>query len=178
MPYGRGGAGNIIGVEQRCTRAFVDLEANQQELRTDRRNPVPPGHMQREEQQYAHVGRGGMGNYCRPHQLSERGYFNDANRSHILGDGTQPPGETSIHSSKAGLPSGNTDQSSTDSTRRIGRGGAGNMAFAVTADEELGARKRMHQQQVQDKLRADIERRVRDSLAIPEKAKLPGIEPF
>lgn len=177
MPYGRGGAGNIISVEQKYARADVDLETNQPEIGTDCRKPSSLYHIQRDDQQYAHAGRGGMGNYYSPRQLSERGYFSDVNGSLILCRVTQPPGEPSERDSKAVHPSHRTDQPSADLSRRIGRGGAGNMAFGVGAVELLEERKKKHQQQVQHKLRLDIEREVAGSLAVPEKAKLSGTEP-
>ena len=136
--------------------------------------------MEKEEQQYAHTGRGGMGNYYSPKELSQTGHFSDAHRSHILGDGTLPPVDAADKSggSTGAPPSYNTAQPAAEQTRTVGRGGAGNFFFGVSESEEKAARKRIEEEKRREKLKEDIERGVQDQLAMPPKAKLPGGEPF
>lgn len=171
MPYGRGGAGNIQALEQENTKISGDHEANQQAARFD---PLPAEYSEKEEQQYAHTGRGGAGNLYSPKDLSQSGHFSDAHRSHILGDGTQPPANSMEAVGGSQPPSYNAAQSSSSisSTRTYGRGGAGNWSFGVSEDEERAARKRMQEIEAKEKLEVDVENQVKESLAMPQKAKL------
>lgn len=177
MPYGRGGAGNIQALEQENARVSADLEANQQAAESDRKGRLPAQHPEREEQQYAHTGRGGMGNFFSPKELSRTGNFSDAHRSHILGDGTQPPAESAEQMQDA-PPSYNAALSNAAPTRTVGRGGAGNYSFGVSESEEKAARKRIEDEKMREKLKEEIEAGVKDQLAMPPKAKLPGGEPL
>ncbi|KAK5125355.1 hypothetical protein LTR85_000464 [Meristemomyces frigidus] len=166
MPYGRGGAGNFQAIEQESARVAADVEANQPAADS---NSTDAAAVERQEQQYAHMGRGGVGNWYSPKELKEKGHFSDAHRSHILGDGTLPPADST---DSGAPPSYNTAQPSTETTRTYGRGGAGNYSFGVSESEERAARKRMRQEETKEKLKADIERNVQESLAMPEKAKI------
>ncbi|KAK4548662.1 hypothetical protein LTR36_009573 [Oleoguttula mirabilis] len=173
MAYGRGGAGNIQAIEQDSARVAADLEANQQDGSTG----VPAAaNVERQEQQYAHKGRGGVGNWYSPKELKEKGHFNDAHRSHILGDGTQPPANSADVGTGNAPPSYNAAQPSTETIKTYGRGGAGNYSFGVSESEERAARKRMQQEETKEKLKAEIEKNVQQSLAMPAKAKLPSGE--
>lgn len=178
MAYGRGGAGNIQALEQVNAKISSDLEANQQAAESDHKEPVPSDYSSREEQQYAHTGRGGMGNWYSPKELSEKGRFNDAHRSHILGEGTQPPANTVDQSNGSAPPSYSAAEAPRETTRTYGRGGAGNWSFGVSESEERAARKRIQDDQAREKLKADVEKGVGESLAMPQKAKLPGGEPY
>ncbi|KAK5135475.1 hypothetical protein LTR08_005263 [Meristemomyces frigidus] len=171
MAYGRGGAGNIQAVAQETARASADLEANEKPTQSDHVGP-PEDNSAREEQQYAHTGRGGAGNYYSPKDLTKSGNFSDAHRSHILGDGTLPPATSMAADSGSAPPSYNTAQPSGETIRSYGRGGAGNYAFG--AGEGDAARKKAQEEQIKERLQADIERSVEQSLAVPEKAKLPS----
>ncbi|EMD01139.1 hypothetical protein BAUCODRAFT_29542 [Baudoinia panamericana UAMH 10762] len=178
MPaYGRGGAGNILSIEQENARASADLEANQQAAESDQKGPLPTDYLEKSEQQYAHTGRGGMGNYYSPRDLSETGHFNDAHRSHILGEGTSAPPATG-DSTGNGPPSYGAGPSDIEPPRKHGRGGAGNYAFGVSESEERAAQRRLEQEKRQEQLKADIEKGVKESLAAPPKAKLPGGNPY
>jgi len=90
MAYGRGGAGNI---QEANASISADLEANQQAAD----DYTSSGHDfdTKEQAPYAHMGRGGAGNYYSPRGLIERGQFQGADRSHVLGDGTPMPKDQS-----------------------------------------------------------------------------------
>lgn len=45
-------------------------------------------------------------------------------------------------------------------------------------DEERAARKRIRENEAREKLKAEVEKGVKESLAMPQKAKLPGEEPY
>ena len=171
MAYGRGGAGNIQALEQETARVAADPEANQQTAESSSQNSALP---EKEEQKFAHTGRGGMGNYYSPKELSQTGHFSDAHRSHILGDGTQPPTEAG---QSTGPPSYSATQASAEQpTRMVGRGGAGNFSFGVSESEERAARKRMADEKKREVLTGEIEQGVKEQLAVPPKAKLSGVE--
>lgn len=168
MAYGRGGAGNFQAVVQEKARIAKDVEANQHAVESNTEG-LPAVNTDCQEQQYAHTGRGGIGNWYSPKELKEKGHFSDAHRSHILGDGTQAPADST---DSGAPPSYNTAAPSVETTRTYGRGGAGNFSFGVSEGEERMARKRMQQEETKEKLKADIEKDVQDSLAMPEKAKI------
>ncbi|KAK5696035.1 hypothetical protein LTR97_008455 [Elasticomyces elasticus] len=166
MPYGRGGAGNILAVEQEKARVSNDVEANRQAVDP---SLTSTGH---EEQKYAHSGRGGAGNYYSPQDLSQTGVFSDAHRSHVLGDGTQAP-------SGSAPPSYTTTTAPTSgSNRTVGRGGAGNWGFGSSESEERAAREKAEEDERRKQVQAEVEKKVESALAEPPKAKLAGNEPF
>jgi len=173
MPYGRGGAGNIAASTPGPSNPITaynastssDLES-QQSAASNSTNPaassdskiIDPGHDfdTKENSAFAHMGRGGAGNYYSPKELLSSGKFEGAGNSHVVGDGT-PVAE------KAGDVKGPAYR---------GRGGAGNYAVAG------GERGEQDMQDEKEKLKSDIEKGVEDQLARPEKARLPGGEPF
>lgn len=52
------------------------------------------------------------------------------------------------------------------------------MTFGMADDEVRAAEKRMQQEKIKEILKADVEKGVKESLAMPQKAKLPGGEPY
>jgi len=58
----------------------------------------------------------------------------------------------------------------------VGRGGAGNFSFGVSESEERAARKRMADEKKREVLTGEIEKGVKEQLAVPPKAKLSGVE--
>ena len=172
-PFGRGGAGNIEAVQKENERINNDLEASQSAADNVGNDFVPPADIQRDEQQYAHTGRGGAGNYYSPKDLNQKGNFSDAHRSHIPGDGTLAPAEGST-----APPSYNAVSSGTEAARKTGRGGAGNYDFGINEAETKAARRRREEDEKQARLKQDIEKGVQESLAFPSKAKLSGGEPY
>ncbi|CAD0083860.1 unnamed protein product [Aureobasidium vineae] len=164
MPaFGRGGAGNIEALNATKTtnatneKISADLERNQQNAEEYAGTAHPALH----NQEYAHTGRGGAGNYYSPRELNATGKFEGANTSHVLGDGTPAPKtETNKDKETTGV--------------RHGRGGMGNF---FGGDEDSG-KKQEEEARKQEELKQQIERGVDDVLSRPEKARLPGGEPF
>jgi len=181
MPYGRGGAGNIYAVEQEATRIKSDVEANHSTVASSSAGAndeePPTDQMRQGEQQYAHTGRGGAGNYYSPQQLTETGSFSNAARSHIIGDGTQAPSTLTqgrIPENNAASYATSSEQQSSGLTRKVGRGGAGNYTFGVSESE--AARKRIYEEQRRQQVQADVEKGVETMLAPPPKARVTGAE--
>lgn len=175
MP-GRGGFGNIASVAEANERSSADLEANQQSAESAAQPSAFTDSIAQQEQQYAHSGRGGAGNYYSPKELNAKGQFSDAHRSHIIGDGTLAPSDSTNTSAP---PSYNAvEKARNEPTRTYGRGGAGNYSFGVSESEERAARKRIDEEQKRERLREEIERGVEEGLAVPQQAKLPAGEPY
>lgn len=167
MP-GRGGFGNIVAVPETKERVTADVEANRQVPNASHQAALPTD----TEQPYAHSGRGGAGNYYSPKDLTAKGHFSDAHRSHIVGDGTLAPSESTTNSAP---PSYNSvDGPKAEPTRIFGRGGAGNYMFGVSEGEERAAKKKMEEEEQKQQLTAMIEKGVTSGLAMPEQAKLPN----
>lgn len=155
MSSGRGGAGNILAVQQEKARVTSDVEAN---LQTAESAPAP---QLANTQEYAHSGRGGAGNYYSPKDLKDIGHFSNENPI------VPPTGQTQT---KTDLP-----------VMKYGRGGAGNVSYGV--NEERAASKRIEDERTKrERIQAESERQA-ESIAMPPKAKLPlqdndSIEPF
>lgn len=185
MPaYGRGGAGNIEAATTPINNTISkDLEKNQAEAenyldaRTNLANYAGKPHDSLHNQQYAHMGRGGAGNYYSPWELQMRGEFTGAGTSHVLGDGTPQP-KSQETESQGGAPK--VEETGKDAaTGYRGRGGAGNYSFGVSESEERAIRKKIEDENnKKEALRDNIEKGVEEGLARPEKARLPAGEPF
>jgi len=173
MPYGRGGAGNIAASTPGPSNPITAYNANassdlelQQSAADSSTNPaitsgasvIDPGHDfdTKENSAYAHMGRGGAGNYYSPKELLSNGKFEGAGNSHVVGDGTPIAEKTNEVKGPA----------------YRGRGGAGNYAGPP---EERSEKDVVDEK---ERLKKDIERGVEEGLARPEKARLPGGEPF
>ena len=63
-------------------------------------------------------------------------------------------------------------------TAKTGRGGAGNFEWGTSEADRKAAQQQAEADQRQQKLKEDVEKGVKDNLAFPTKAKLPGGEPF
>lgn len=146
MASGRGGAGNILAVQQEKARVSSDVEANLQATIDSSIQQQP------QSQQYAHAGRGGAGNYFSPKGLKETGHF-----SH------QEPSTSTSSASSQPVP-----------VARYGRGGAGNMSFGVIAGGDKAALKKVEAERLKrEKIEVESEREAGQSIAMPPKAKLP-----
>ncbi|KAK6434556.1 hypothetical protein LTR95_009255 [Oleoguttula sp. CCFEE 5521] len=150
---GRGGAGNIQAVQQEKDRIADDLESGSKTAAKERSNVVEG---KQSDQQYAHSGRGGAGNYYSHKELSESGNFST--------------GEAAVRAS------GST--ASTQPVRKYGRGGAGNYEFSSTVFVQAKAQDKAVEADRRARLQDDIEKGVSEQLAFPSKAKLPGTEPY
>lgn len=166
MP-GRGGAGNWEAVQQAKERAKTEVEANQA--------PEAPivladPSVRREQREKAYTGRGGSGNRYSPKELHKNGTFQDT----VLGSTG-----TSAFDTAAGWSAmlSSTQAKGSDVVRKFGRGGAGNMIYDVTEDEERVIRK-MQEELKGKELRQHIEENVNATLVEPPKAKLAGPEPW
>jgi hypothetical protein len=62
---------------------------------------------------------------------------------------------------------------------KTGRGGAGNFEWGNgEAERKAAAQQQEEAERRQAKLQKDVEKGVKESLAFPSKAKLPGGEPY
>jgi hypothetical protein len=151
-PYGRGGAGNIQAIEQENARIAADLEANQSATDNALNDRLTSGiSTQKEAQPCTHTGRGGAGNFVDSKDLRQE--------------------DISGHRS-------NADASGTVAGAKYGRGGAGNHEFIAALKEQEDAKQLEGEHITREQLKQEIERVVKESLAMPQKAKLAGGEPF
>ena len=164
MP-GRGGAGNWEAVQQAKAQIKTDVEAQQSS-----QAPIAGPSVPREQRENAYSGRGGSGNWYSPKELHKTGNFQDT----VLGStGTSAPDAAAGWSAMLA----GSQAKGNDVVRKVGRGGAGNMTYGVTEDEERAIRK-MQEEQRGKELKAHIEEKVNSTLAEPPKAKLSGPEPW
>lgn len=154
-PYGRGGTGNIRALAQETSNSITknspsDLEANRSPSLDEAieaqvladclraQNELPDG-----QRQYAHTGRGGMGNYVESRELSKV---------------ASSVGENDIPMSN-GL----------GSSGAYGRGGAGNREFSANVREEEQKRRDVVEAAARERVRADVEKDVSEKLSMPAK---------
>lgn len=153
MPaYGRGGAGNIQAIEQEKVRIAADIEANHGPTGFHTNESIPLEYTRHEGQTYAHMGRGGMGNYYSPKESNRSGEVKDSRT----------------------LKDRGVVEDSNQAAKTYGRGGAGNYAVSLSINEERAARERQAEERTREKLRQDVENGVQQHLALPPKAKLAG----
>lgn len=159
MAWGRGGAGNIAQQEQLQEQskklAAEDLEANRS-LTSD---AAPPAKTSSQPSEYAHMGRGGSGNWYQPKELEQSGSFQQpADSTAAPSTSTKPNVSTPWHPEGQELP-----------VARAGRGGAGNF---VWKDEEREAKRNEEEKKVKEKVSEGVERDVEAGLAKPGAAVL------
>ncbi|KAH6633154.1 hypothetical protein C7974DRAFT_166118 [Boeremia exigua] len=114
--YGRGGAGNIAQAAATSKKAAEDVEAANPPSTTP---SAPSQTSSTASQDYAHMGRGGAGNWFQPKTLQTEGTF-----SQPAGESTAPPTNATPNVSKPWTPEGQELP-----VARQGRGGAGNMVW-------------------------------------------------
>ena len=90
-----------------------------------------------------------------------------------VGDGTPAPSSDNVK--PAAAPAAGTGPVPTAKT---GRGGAGNFEWGTSEADRKAAQQQEEADRRQQKLKEDVEKGVKDNLAFPSKAKLPGGEPF
>lgn len=157
----RGGAGNILAVQQEKARITADVEANLQQTV----DPAPAQQQQIRTQEYAFKGRGGSGNYYSPKDLKETGSFSHQNP--VASGQAQTRAETDT-------------SSQTVPVARYGRGGMGNMSYGLTEGEQKAALKKIEDEKLKrENIEVESEREAEQSIAMPPKAKLPlpGYDP-
>lgn len=169
MPYvGRGGAGNISVVSQENERISRDLEANQASAESESQ-----GTFINSRQPHAYAGRGGAGNHYQSKEISEGKLYEDNERDQGKGDGVNTLGSGPIQ--VANVSKG----SAPGRPGTYGRGGAGNYAYDSSESGERAVRMKMNEEEhKRQELKAEVERGVKDTLAMPPKAKLAGAQPY
>lgn len=177
MAWGRGGAGNIQQAGDAEKRMAEDIEAAQPPQSTESSHPDASFYASSEpqEQEYAHMGRGGAGNWYSPAELNSTGTYvsnakpqltpssNGASKaSTLFGDPTLAPASQAALSEQE-LAAGHR-----------GRGGAGNFIWRSGAEE--GAKAKAEEERlkkagkIEEKVIADVEA----GLAMPGRAKVAG----
>ncbi len=153
MPIGRGGAGNIEAVEHENARVAADLEASQSSADNYLNSALSSGYTKSQQQQspHIHTGRGGAGNFSERHQTE------------------QVPA--------SGL-AGRVPKQSTSARPSYGRGGAGNHEQAASFRNAEASKQQQGEQLTREQLKQQIEKSVKESLAMPPKAKVAGSEPY
>jgi hypothetical protein len=170
MAFGRGGAGNIEASKQQqqqsstttttTTTTTNDKPTSTSTSANDQETYAGTAHPTLHNQEYAHTGRGGSGNYYSPRELIATGTFEGVGTSHLLGDGTPAPVVSDAKSGggeRVGLGGGG-------GAIRVGRGGAGNFLVGGGGDERVKLQ--------EDEVKRDVEKGVDDMLSRPEKARL------
>ncbi|KAF2183178.1 hypothetical protein K469DRAFT_739996 [Zopfia rhizophila CBS 207.26] len=139
MPtWGRGGAGNIVSeaqIKERNRTIVEDLEANRP-LASSAAPPATSAPSQ--PQEYAHMGRGGAGNWYQPTELENEGSFNQPSDSTSVPTSSKPQVSTPWHPDNQELP-----------VARSGRGGAGNF---VWKDEEKEKQRAADEEKIKEKV--------------------------
>ncbi|KAL6709415.1 hypothetical protein ACN47E_001822 [Coniothyrium glycines] len=159
MPYGRGGAGNFYQAQEANKKAAEDLEANRASISTaDTTRPAPPPQPANASQEYAHMGRGGAGNWYQPTELQKEGTFSAAVDSTAAPSGSKPQVSTPWHPEGQEMP-----------VARSGRGGAGNF---VWRSEEQARKAKEEEDRKRELVREGVERDVEAGLAKPPGALL------
>ncbi|KAI5245143.1 hypothetical protein E4T47_09335 [Aureobasidium subglaciale] len=163
MPaYGRGGAGNIEALKaaqaSNSTNEKISADIERQQQDASAEAYAGTAHPALHNQQWAHTGRGGQGNYYSPRELLATGKFEGVDTSNVLGDGTPAP--------------------KGDKAVRAGRGGVGNFFGGDEGEAERLRAKKEDEARKQEELKREVEKGVDGSLSRPEKARLPGGEPF
>ncbi|KAH7382271.1 hypothetical protein BKA66DRAFT_512346 [Pyrenochaeta sp. MPI-SDFR-AT-0127] len=155
--YGRGGAGNINAAKQSSKKAAEDLEANRSTAPPPTRSPLP-AQPSNASQDYAHMGRGGAGNWYQPTELQKEGTFTTPSDATAIPTGSKPQISTPWHPENQELP-----------VARSGRGGAGNF---VWKSEEKGSREKEDEEKRREVVSQGVERDVEAGLAKPPGAVL------
>ncbi|KAF2415964.1 hypothetical protein EJ08DRAFT_703765 [Tothia fuscella] len=160
MPYGRGGAGNWEQQEQAKRKAAEDLEAarsqSSQSTTTTTTTPTVSQSQpqnapsitstsnqepsQTTPQDYAHMGRGGAGNWFSPKELSTTGTFITP---------TDPTTSTKADKS--------TEAEIVTETRHRGRGGAGNFIWSQEEEERRKRGEETKEIELKDMVARDVE---------------------
>ncbi|KAH4897295.1 hypothetical protein HBI80_198170 [Parastagonospora nodorum] len=162
MPYGRGGAGNILQAKEDSKKIVEDIEANRAPTSTSQSAQAIAQATAQQACDYAHMGRGGTGNWYQPTELQKEGTFTQPSDSTAIPTSSKPQVSTPWHPESQELP-----------VARSGRGGAGNF---VWKSEEQVRRERegreMDEIKKKEKVSLEVERGVEAVLARPGQARL------
>ncbi|KAF2502593.1 hypothetical protein BU16DRAFT_14274 [Lophium mytilinum] len=162
MPtWGRGGAGNIVSdeqVQETTRRVAEDLEANQPTSIPTTTTAAPPSYT---TQDYAHMGRGGAGNWFVPADEPA------APPPSETADPTPAPQTTAKPQVSKPWTPPNTELP----IARGGRGGAGNFVWESEEEKRRKAEAEARRREgVERRVVADVEK----GLKMPERARLGG----
>ncbi|KAF1843010.1 uncharacterized protein K460DRAFT_418149 [Cucurbitaria berberidis CBS 394.84] len=157
--YGRGGAGNINAAKESSKKAGEDIEANHPPPSSASATaPSPPQQAPSNNapppQDYAHMGRGGAGNFYQPSTLVAQGQFTQPADSTALPTSAKPHISTPWHPEGQEMP-----------VARSGRGGAGN--FVWKSDGAGNKEKVEDEERRREEVREGVERDVEAGLARP-----------
>ncbi|KAI4630742.1 hypothetical protein J4E80_001680 [Alternaria sp. BMP 0032] len=160
MAYGRGGAGNYYAAQEQSKKVAEDVEANRSSTTAAAQPSRDPPQVQpsNASQDYAHMGRGGAGNWYQPTELQKEGTFTQAADATAIPTSSKPQISTPWHPEGQELP-----------VARSGRGGAGNF---VWKSEEQTKRQVQDEEKRIEGLRNEVERSVEAGLAKPPGALL------
>jgi len=158
MAYGRGGAGNYYAAQEESKKAAADVEANLASTTTQASRSPASAVPSNASQDYAHMGRGGSGNWYQPKELQKEGTFTQPADATAIPTSSKPQVSTPWHPEGQELP-----------VARSGRGGAGNF---VWKSEEQERRAGEDEEKRKEKLREEAERSVEAGLAKPPGALL------
>jgi hypothetical protein len=138
-----------------------DIEANRTAANT---NVQPAQTTSQQPSEYAHMGRGGAGNWYQPTELQKDGTFTQAADSTAVPTSSKPQISTPWHPETQEMP-----------IARSGRGGAGN--FVWKSDEQIRKEKdgrELDELKKKETVSQEVERDVEAVLARPGAARLGG----
>ncbi|CAN9225272.1 hypothetical protein CC77DRAFT_1017879 [Alternaria alternata] len=158
MAYGRGGAGNYYAAQEQSKKAVEDVEANRSTTDTQPIHSSTPVQPSNSSQDYAHMGRGGAGNWYQPTELQKEGTFTQAVDATAIPTSSKPQISTPWHPEGQEMP-----------VARSGRGGAGN--FVWKSEEQKKGQRDDEERRIEG-LRDEVERSVEAGLAKPPFALL------
>lgn len=137
------------------------MEANRS-LASSAAPPATSSPLQAQPSDYAHMGRGGAGNWYQPSELDKDGTFTEPSDSTTVPTTSKPQVSTPWHPDNQELP-----------VARAGRGGAGNF---VWRDGEKERAKKQEEEKVREKVSEGVEKDVEAGLAKPGAAVLGGVK--
>ncbi|KAF2139602.1 uncharacterized protein K452DRAFT_62745 [Aplosporella prunicola CBS 121167] len=179
MSWGRGGAGNIGMGEEASRRAAEDTEAaNPVVVSPTATSPTTTS----TPQEYAHMGRGGAGNYYSPATLAQTGATTDTT-AHSTPTAEPPLKDLSSSTSPNISSSGTTTTTpptSASASRpetplaRTGRGGAGNFVWGGGSERSAERVRAQHEERKrrEEEVRASVQADVERGLPRPGRAFL------
>ncbi|KAF2637205.1 hypothetical protein P280DRAFT_472382 [Massarina eburnea CBS 473.64] len=158
---GRGGAGNILRAREQSKTTAEDIETNRSPASSEAppatSSPLPTN----SNQEYAHTGRGGAGNWYQPSELSKTGTFSSPSDTTTLPTADKPQISTPWHPENQEMP-----------LAKAGRGGAGNFIWGSGEGEE--EKKKEDEKKVKEEVGKKVEMDVEAGLAKPPGAFLEG----
>jgi len=165
MPYGRGGAGNIAQLQEGAKETeMIDMEAGKRE-HVDAEKEQREAATVSSTNDYAHMGRGGSGNWYSPRTLGATGEFtSDAHGSAAPASDPRAPSPLPTGTGSAPRaaltrePSEKVADPALHNSRWAGRGGAGNFVWETEQEELRKKQKAERERGIQESALRDVER--------------------